>query len=220
MTITLTNLTKELKGNLVARHVDLTLQSGTVYGLRGQNGSGKTMLMRLIAGLILPTEGTITIDGKQIGKDLDFPEQMGLLIENPSFLGSRTGLDNLKLLANLRGRVKEDAIRTALNRVGLNPDDRRKYRKYSLGMKQRLGIAAAIMEQPALIILDEPTNALDADGVELTKQIIAEERERGALVLMTCHDQDVLESICDEIYTVENGHIHQEIEMKREALAG
>ena len=226
MTITLNNVTKELKGNLVADQIDLTLESGKVYGLCGRNGSGKTMLMRLVAGLILPTRGTIKFDGKQLGKDLDFPESIGLLIENPSFLGSRTGFDNLRMLASIRGKISDADIRRVLCRVGLDPADKRKYRKYSLGMKQRLGIAAAIMESPALIILDEPTNALDADGVELTKQIIAAERERGAIVLMTCHDQDVLEAVCDVICPIENGRIrstvtkNRSLPAEREELAG
>lgn len=207
MTITLKNVSKELKGNTVADQVNFELKSGSVYGLSGHNGSGKTMLMRLISGLILPTKGEISVDGKILGKDIDFPESMGLLIENPAFLNHCTGFENLKLLASIRGKATDADIVNAIRRVGLDPEDKKKYRKYSLGMKQRLGIAAAIMESPKLIILDEPTNALDLDGVVLTKQIIIEERNRGALVLMTCHDHDVLERVCDVIYSIENGKI-------------
>lgn len=217
MTITLKNVTKKIRGNTVADHINLTLNSGTVYGLCGYNGCGKTMLMRLIAGLILPSSGEIAFDGKVLGKEIDFPESMGILIENPSFLGGMTGFDNLKLLASIQGKISDDMIIKSINRVGLDPKDKKKYRKYSLGMKQRLGIASAIMETPDLVILDEPTNALDANGVEITKNIIAEEKKRSALIIITCHDQGILEDICDIIYTIEHGRITNEKNMQTEA---
>lgn len=207
MKIILKDVTKVIKHNTVVNNVNLSLNSGTVYGLCGYNGCGKTMLMRLISGLIIPTKGEIIIDGKTIGKQIDFPESMGILIENPSFLGGLSGFENLKILASLKNKPDENIIKKTISRVGLNPNDKKKYRKYSLGMKQRLGIAAAIMESPELIILDEPTNALDSDGVEITKQIIREERERGALVIMTCHDKEILEDMCDVIYSIEHGEI-------------
>ena len=168
------------------------------------------MLMRLIAGLILPSEGEVIIDGKVLGRETDFPESMGILIENPSFLGSLTGFENLKLLASIKRLIQDDLIKHSIRRVGLNPDDKKHYRKYSLGMKQRLGIASAIMESPDLIILDEPTNALDRDGVEIVKKIILEEKKRGALVIMTCHDRTILEGVSDVIYTIEHGKITDE----------
>lgn len=207
MKIILKDVTKVIKHNTVVNNVNLSLNSATVYGLCGYNGCGKTMLMRLISGLIIPTKGEIIIDGKTIGKQIDFPESMGILIENPSFLGGLSGFENLKILASLKNKPDENIIKKTISRVGLNPNDKKKYRKYSLGMKQRLGIAAAIMESPELIILDEPTNALDSDGVEITKQIIREERERGALVIMTCHDKEILEDMCDVIYSIEHGEI-------------
>lgn len=168
------------------------------------------MLMRLVSGLIIPTEGEIIIDEKHLGKDMDFPEKMGILIENPAFLGSLSGFENLRLLASIKGHINENKIKETISRAGLNPDDKKKYRKYSLGMKQRLGIAAAVMESPELIILDEPTNALDYSGVEITKNLIKEEKERGALVIMTCHDNMILEEVCDIVYTIENGSIIKE----------
>ena len=207
MTVVLNHVSKKIRSNLVVDSVDLTLKSGVVYGLCGYNGCGKTMLMRLIAGLILPTEGEISFDGKRLEKDLDFPESMGILIENPAFVGGLSGFENLKLLASLQGKVTDEQIKNAITRVGLNANDKKKYRKYSLGMKQRLGIAAAIMESPSLIILDEPTNSLDADGVALTQKIITEEKQRGALIIMTCHDRSILEAVCDVIYTIEQGRI-------------
>lgn len=216
MTITLNNVTKKIKGNIVADHVNLTLHSGVVYGLCGYNGCGKTMLMRLIAGLILPSDGEILFDGKVLGKEIDFPESMGILIENPAFLGGMSGFENLKLLASMKGIISDDTIMNTIRRVGLDPKDKKKYRKYSLGMKQRLGIASAVMEAPDLVILDEPTNALDANGVEITKKLIAEEKKRGALVIMTCHDREILEGICDIIYTIEHGKITDEKNMQAE----
>ena len=210
MTITVKNITKKIRGNIVADDVNMTMKSGIVYGLCGYNGCGKTMLMRLIAGLIIPTKGEILFDNKILGKDIDFPESMGILIESPAFLDGLSGFDNLKLLSSIQGKIDNERIKKTISRVGLDPKDKKKYRKYSLGMKQRLGIAAAIMESPELIILDEPTNALDSDGVELTKRLIDEERQRGALVIMTCHDRSILEGVCDVIYSIEHGRITDE----------
>ncbi len=219
MTITLKNVTKIIGGNTVADSVNLTLKSGTVYGLCGYNGCGKTMLMRLISGLILPTKGDIFFDEKKLGKDLDFPENMGILIENPAFLGGLSGFDNLRLLASIKGKITDDIIKKTISRVGLNPDDKKKYRKYSLGMKQRLGIASAIMEAPELIILDEPTNALDSSGVEIVKNIIASEKKRGALITVTCHDHAILQEMCDIIYKIEHGKIIDEQVISEEVSA-
>ncbi len=210
MKIEIKELSKVLSGNKVVDNVNITMESGKVYGLCGYNGCGKTMLMRLIAGLIRPTNGTISYDGKILGKHLDFPPSIGILIENPAFLDSRSGFDNLKLLASIKGKADKNTVSASIRRVGLDPDDKKKYRKYSLGMKQRLGIAAAVMESPDLIILDEPTNALDSDGVEITQKLIREERERGALIIMTCHDREILENMCDVIYTIEHGKIIDE----------
>lgn len=205
MKITIENVTKVIKGITVIKDVSLTLQSGTVYGLRGVNGSGKTMLMRLIAGLIRPTKGTITIDGKELGKDITFPPDIGLLIENPAFIDNYTALQNLKLLANIHRVVDENRIREVIRQVGLEPDDKRKYKQFSLGMKQRLGIAGAVLENPQLILIDEPTNALDTDGIEMVRNLITEQKERGALIVLACHDFSVLKELSDVIYFVKEG---------------
>jgi len=210
MKIEIKELTKVLSGNKVVDNVNITMESGKVYGLCGYNGCGKTMLMRLIAGLIIPTTGSVSYDGKILGKHIGFPPSIGILIENPAFLNSRSGFNNLKLLASIKGKTDEKTIADAIRKVGLDPDDKKKYRKYSLGMKQRLGIAAAIMESPDLIILDEPTNALDSSGVKLAQKLIRQECERGALVIMTCHDKDILENVCDVIYNIEHGRIIDE----------
>ncbi len=205
MEITIQDAGKIIHKNVILQNVNLQWHSGKVYGLQGPNGSGKTMLMRLIAGLIRPTSGCVWIGGKRLGEDMDFPGSMGLLLENPAFLPGYTGYKNLELLASIKGTASEAQIRKTLLDVGLAPDDKRKYRKYSLGMKQRLGIAAAIMEMPDLILLDEPTNALDADGVEEVCALIRRERNRGALVVVACHDGEILEKVSDEIYLVTNG---------------
>lgn len=211
MQIELRHLTKIIGDHTIIDHIDLSLKSGRIYGLKGYNGCGKTMLMRLIAGLIRTSEGSVVIDGKQLGKDMDFPPSTGILLENPAFLGGYSGYENLRLLASIRNVITVKDVEQVLQRVGLSHAAKQKYRKYSLGMKQRLGIAAAIMEHPALIILDEPTNALDADGIELIKGLIQQERERGALILLTCHDKEILEELCDVIFTMDNGRIiHKE----------
>ena len=209
MKIEVKNATKVIKGAVILKNVELELEGGKIYGLQGPNGGGKTMLMRLICGLIRPTEGEVYIDGKLLGKQIDFPPSLGLLIENPAFLPGYTGLKNLEMLAQLQERVGTEQVRKTIEDVGLEPDDKRKYRKYSLGMKQRLGIASAIMERPDLILLDEPTNALDETGVEQICQLIRRERDRGALVIMACHDAAVLESLSDEIFKVYDGKVER-----------
>lgn len=206
-TITLERVSKEIKNNLVIQDVSVSFLPGRITGLRGINGSGKTMLMRLIAGLIRPTGGKVFINEKQLWKDISFPENMGLLIENPAFLDHYSGLQNLKLLASVKDVISEDQIRKTIQEVGLDPNDKKKYRKYSLGMKQRLGIAAALMEKPDIILLDEPTNALDSDGITLLRPLLQREKDRGALILLSCHDFSILEDLSDEIYMMESGRI-------------
>ena len=205
--IEIKNVTKIIKHNTVIDNVSLTVNSGKITGLKGVNGSGKTMLMRLVSGLILPTSGEIIIDGETLGKDITFPRSIGTLIENPAFLDNYSGFQNLKLLASIQGKISDEEIREAIIDVELNPDDKKKFRKYSLGMKQRLGIAAAVMEHPDIIILDEPTNALDSDGVQMVKRILQKEKERGALILISCHDLDVLKELSDVIYLMNVGRL-------------
>ena len=187
MYIELKNVSKKIKGIDILDDVSIRMESGKIYGFRGKNGSGKTMLMRAIAGLIKVT-GTVDIDGKILGKDEMFPPSIGILIENPSFISNYTGFENLKTLASIRERIDDNKIRQTLTEVGLEPDDKRTFKKYSLGMKQRLGIAAAIMEDPDIIILDEPINALDDSGTEQVRQILMKHKQRGALIIIACHD--------------------------------
>ncbi len=211
MQICIENATKYIKRALILDNVSADFHGGMIYGLQGPNGSGKTMLMRLIAGLIRPTEGTVTIDRRRLGKDMDFPTSMGLLIEEPAFLNNHTGIKNLELLASIRNKASSEDIRQAIQDAGLNPDDKRVFGKYSLGMKKRLGIAAAIMEKPDLILLDEPTNALDETGTEQICNLIRRERDRGALVMVACHDAQLMEALADEIYSLYEGKVKRKV---------
>ena len=207
MNIKISHVSKTIKNNPVIKDISMELQSGAVYGFKGINGSGKTMLMRLISGLIRPSQGEISMNGKILGKDISFPNSIGVFLENPAFLDAYSGFNNLKLLASIKSVASDDDIRNTLLRVGLDPDSNKKYKKYSLGMKQRLGIAAAIMEKPEIVILDEPTNSLDKDGVELVKHIVRNEKERNALVIVSCHDEGILKGMSDEVFLLEQGRL-------------
>ena len=211
MNIRVNNATKYIRGSLILNSVTMDLKGGKIYGLKGPNGSGKTMVMRLIGGLIYPTSGEILIDGQKLGSSFDFPPSMGLLIENPAFLPNYTGIKNLELLAEIKSNIKIEQIRNVLTDVGLDPNDERKYRKYSLGMKQRLGIAAAIMEEPDLILMDEPTNALDDNGVEQICQLLRRERDRSAIIILSCHNNATLENMSDELFLVSDGSVRKEV---------
>ena len=207
MKVELKNVSKRLNDVTVLEDISLTLESGTIYGLKGKNGCGKTMLMRMMAGLIYPTSGTVSIDGEILHKDIATPRSIGILIENPAFLPGYTGQRNLELLAGLTGKADRTQIAKTMSRVGLDPNDKRTYRKYSLGMKQRLGIACALMECPDLNLLDEPINAIDEKGVPKIWEALQEEKQRGALIVLACHDTEELTSLADQIITIEEGKI-------------
>lgn len=211
MYIELKNVSKKIKGIDILDDVSLRMESGKIYGFRGKNGSGKTMLMRAIAGLIKVT-GTVDINGSILGKDEMFPPSIGILIENPSFVAEYTGLKNLEMLACIKNKIEIEDIRHAMEQVGLDPDDKRTYKKYSLGMKQKLGIAAAFMEKPDIIILDEPINALDEAGAKQVHEILEEQKKRGALIIIACHDKEELEMLSDEIIEIYEGRIVNKIE--------
>ena len=207
MTITIEGLSKNYHGVDVLSCVNLNIPTGSVVGLHGVNGSGKTMLMRAICGLIRPTSGHVYIDGVEVRAGASYPKRLGMLIEGPAFLPGYTALENLLLLACIRGITDEDTLRALIKLVGLDPDDKRKYRKFSLGMKQRLGIAAAIMEEPDIVVLDEPTNALDTSGVDMVKRVVLSLRERGATVVLACHDYPVLNGLSDRIVHIAEGKV-------------
>ena len=206
--IELKNINKTISSKQVLRNITYNFDYGKVYGLYGINGSGKTMLMRAIAGLVVIDSGEILIDGKRLHKDISFPENAGIVIENMQLLPKYNAFDNLKLLSKIRKTATDDDIRLSLKRVGLETDI--KVKKFSLGMKQRLNIAQAIFEHQNIIMLDEPTNALDDKGVKLIYDIIREERERGAFVLISTHHKEDLEETCDIILNVSEGLISED----------
>ena len=205
--IVLDHVTKKIRGSTVVDDISMSFSPGVISGLKGVNGSGKTMLMRLVSGLIYPTSGEVRIDGKTLGHEITFPESIGVLIENPAFLGNYSGYENLEMLSPIRGLVDAARIREVLKTVGLSENANKKYKKYSLGMKQRLGIAAAIMEKPDILVLDEPTNALDDSGVKLVRDIILNEKARGATVIVSCHDFSLLRAVADVVYCLDSGKL-------------
>ena len=207
MIIKLDNIGKSIKGNQVLNQVSFEFESGKIYGIYGRNGSGKTMLMRTILGLIHSDHGSVTIDGKIIGKDIDFPESVGAMIENPGFFPYATGYENLKMLADIKGKIDENDIREAIQKVGLDDQEKRVVAKYSMGMKQRLAIAQAIMEKPDLLVLDEPTNALDQEGVDVFRKIIQSEAKRGTLIIISSHNKEDIDILSDIKIRMELGKI-------------
>ena len=207
MYLEIKNICKTIGSAEILKHINLEMERGKIYGLRGKNGSGKTMLMRTICGLILPTEGEIVIDGETLGKDISFPRSIGALIENPGFIADYSGMKNLEVLASIQNHIKKEDIAACMEELGLDPNDKKKFKKYSLGMKQKLGIIAAVMENPDLIILDEPLNALDEKTVNTVKEILLRHKARGALIIISCHDREELEFLSDEIFCIEAGEI-------------
>lgn len=207
MYLEIKNICKTIGSAEILKHINLEMERGKIYGLRGKNGSGKTMLMRTICGLILPTEGEIVIDGETLGKDISFPRSIGALIENPGFIADYSGIKNLEVLASIQNHIKKEEITACMEELGLDPNDKKKFKKYSLGMKQKLGIIAAVMENPDIIVLDEPLNALDEKTVNTVKEILLRHKARGALIIISCHDREELEFLSDEIFCIEAGEI-------------
>lgn len=206
MYIELRKVSKKIKNATILDNVNLRFEGGKVYGLKGKNGSGKTMLMRAISGLIR-VNGEVDINGEVLGSKVSFPPSIGILIENPAFISNYTGFKNLKVLASIQNRIGDDEIRHALEITGLDSHDKRTFRKYSLGMKQKLGIAAAIMEKPDIVILDEPINALDEAGANQVREILKELKANGSIIIIACHDKEELEFLSDEIIEINDGRI-------------
>lgn len=203
--IVLENVSKSFKEKTVLQATDLTIEAGRITGFIGRNGSGKTVLFKLICGLLRPTTGTVTVDGVRLGKDADFPPDLGVLIETPGFINYESGLRNLRDLAAIRKKVTLDEVKDAIRMVGLDPEDKKHVGKYSLGMRQRLGIAQAIMEDPSVIILDEPMNGLDRSGVEDMRVLFARLRDAGKTILLASHSAEDINLLCDTVYEIENG---------------
>ena len=201
------NYCKSIKSRPILNNVSYNFEYGKIYGIYGHNGSGKTMLLRAIAGLLVPDSGSVVIDGKVLHKDMSFPPSIGIVIENMNLLPQYNAFDNLKILGKIKKTATDEDIKTALERVGLKSD--LKVKKFSRGMKQRLNIAQAVFEKQKIILLDEPTNALDNDGVQLIYKLLKEEKERGALVVITTHHKEDLEEVCDVVLEMTEGELHE-----------
>lgn len=201
------NYCKSIKSRPILNNVSYNFEYDKIYGIYGHNGSGKTMLLRAIAGLLVPDSGSVVIDGKVLHKDMSFPPSIGIVIENMNLLPQYNAYDNLKILGKIKKTATDEDIKTALERVGLKSD--LKVKKFSLGMKQRLNIAQAVFEKQKIILLDEPTNALDNDGVQLIYKLLKEEKERGALVVITTHHKEDLKEICDVVLEMTEGELHE-----------
>lgn len=203
--VEINHVTKRYEKNEVLKDVTLRCETGRIYGLIGRNGSGKTVLLKSLCGFVIPTSGEVRVWGKQVGKDVDFPENIGFIIESPGFLLQESGLRNLKHLASIQGKIGIDEIRQSMNTVGLDPDLKRHVGKYSMGMRQRLGIAQAIMEKPDLLILDEPMNGLDNQGVEHIRSVLLSLKENGVTIILASHYKEDIAYLCDEVYQMEAG---------------
>lgn len=203
--IRLKDVYKTMKGTQVLKGVNLTIEQGDIVGIRGINGSGKTMVLRAIAGLIR-VDGSVEIGGKKMEPG-ECPKDIGVLVEMPGFLPEFTGKKNLQLLGMLQEGVTEEDIEEAMNAVGLDPKDRRHYKKYSLGMKERLGIAQAILKKPKLILLDEPTNGIDSDGIQMLEELLWRLKEAGSTIVVTSHDRDFLDAVTSQCYEMKEGSL-------------
>ena len=189
----------------ILRDVSVRFEEGQIHGIVGRNGSGKTMLMKCICGFIRPDSGKILVDGKQVGRDVDFPPDLGLLIETPGFVPYYSGLKNLELLAAINRRVSKERLNACMEQIGLGDTKNKRVSKYSMGMRQRLGIAQAIMENPRLLILDEPLNGLDEQGVEDIRALLLELKGQGKTILLSSHNREDIDLLCDSVCKMEGG---------------
>lgn len=203
--ISVQNVTKRFGEETVLTDVSHDFEEGKIHGIVGNNGSGKTVLMKCICGFLLPSKGRIFVNYKQVGKDCDFPEDIGIIIETPGFLASHTGMKNLQILASLKRKASNEMIWKTIERVGLDPSMKKPVGKYSLGMRQRLGIAQAIMEDPSILILDEPLNGLDKSGVKDMRGLIKALRDQGKTIILASHNQMDIDELCDTVCEMDAG---------------
>jgi ABC-2 type transport system ATP-binding protein len=206
--LSIKNLSKRINGKDILKNINLNIEDGEICGFIGRNASGKSMLFKIITNLVLPSDGTVEYNGKKIDSNIDFINDIGALIEYPGFLPNYSGITNLKLLSSIKKKVSIKDIKETMILLGLNPDDKRPYRKYSLGMRQKLGIASAIMEKPKLIILDEPTNNLDIESVKTVHEILKSlNKEFNSTILLASHNPDDIKVLCTKIFEIENGEL-------------
>lgn len=196
-----------IKNKKILENINVSFKQGQIHGLIGRNGSGKTMLMKCICGFVKPSSGKVIVNNQIIGKDCNFPKNVGIIIETPNFIPYYSGFKNLKLLADLNNNISNEDIKKSMERVGLNPNLKLHIRKYSLGMRQRLGLAQAIMENPDILILDEPTNALDKDGVADIRTYLKELKEEGKTIVIASHSTEDIDTLCDTVHEMDKGII-------------
>ena len=207
--IEISHVTKKYGAATVLNDVNISFEKGKIHGLIGRNGSGKTMLMKCICGFVPVTQGSITVNGKKIGKDIDVPENLGAIIETPGFLNNYSGYNNLKFLAGINKKIGREQIREAILFVGLDPDSKKHVGRYSLGMRQRLGLAQAIMEKPKLLVLDEPFNGLDEDGVKEVRNILLKMKQTGVTIVLSSHNAEDIKILCNSVYQMNKGYMKQ-----------
>lgn len=205
--IMINNITKTFGKHTVLDNVSLAVSQKQIIGLVGVNGSGKTMLLRCICGFVIPEKGEIFINGAKIGEKTDFAKDIGIIIEMPGFLPVYSGITNLSILASYSGGKSKEELSVLMRKVGLDPEDKRPVRKYSMGMRQRLGIAQAIMDNPSLLILDEPFNGLDRKGVDEIRKLLINLRSEGKSMVLTSHHSQDIRSMCDYVYEMDGGRI-------------
>ena len=199
------NVVKRFRDQVVLKNVSISFEKGQIHGIVGRNGSGKTVLFKCICGLMHPEEGVILVNGKRVGRDVDMPEDIGAIIEAPGFLPNYSGYRNLRFLANIRRKIGKEEILNVLKTVGLDPESRKHVGKYSLGMRQRLGIAQAIMEDPEILILDEPMNGLDNAGVQDIRALLLELKAQGKTILLASHNHEDIAALCDTVHEMDGG---------------
>ena len=199
------NVVKRFRDQVVLKNVSISFETGKIHGIVGRNGSGKTVLFKCICGLMHPEEGVILVNGKRVGRDVDMPEDIGAIIEAPGFLPNYSGYKNLRFLANIRRKIGKEEILNVLKTVGLDPESRKHVGKYSLGMRQRLGIAQAIMEDPEILILDEPMNGLDNAGVQDIRALLLELKAQGKTILLASHNHEDIAALCDTVHEMDGG---------------
>lgn len=205
--ITLTNVSKQYKGHELFHDLNASFELGKIYGITGVNGSGKSVLFKMLCGFVFPDTGTIEVDGQILTGKHRFPKDFGILIERPGYIGQLDGFRNLKELARIQNKVDDVTIRRAMEQVGLAPNLTQKVKHYSLGMKQKLGIAQAIMENQQVLLLDEPFNALDAESVERIRTLLVQYKEEGRTIFLTSHHQQDIDLLCDEVYKIQNAQL-------------
>ena len=207
--IKIENYTQKIKKDIILNDINLHIKENKIYGFVGRNGSGKSILFKGICGLLNISNGKIIIKGKEIGKDIDFYDNLGAVLDGAGFLPNLSSFDNLKLLASIRNKISDSDIKSALNKVGLDPNDKKKYKKYSLGMKQKLALAQAIMENPELLILDEPFNGLDSYSVKDIREMLIDYKKEGKTILISSHIKEDIDILCDEVYELDRGNINK-----------